>query len=838
MTDDSERSQFPRTTIYHREGLVRRRDHGKPIRGLAASAERGDDWLIEAEQFDQKHLVGGRSNSPTYSQFNSEWGLSRIRHEQPGAPPSQEAEFEDFAIDQFHLGEKSTGFEFLLERVANSRQGGLDRGNTSFSDKNVSSLLCSPVFREQEEIGDRSESTESSLPITNISSLRGLISGACIGDIRDDPLVCGPLQSVLPSELGTMATKVDGVTGSRQVLQVASVIPWPELCPTRFYDGNPRTHSLSSFMADSNSSVHRRLPRCFSSSFGRATGEGDSSVAQEGRFFPQLGGEIMSDSVPQSSSSWVDNQCPGSHIRDSSGENQGYSHIGPFSLEDDKLSSRFTRETDWQDHGCGKSLESVPEILVGYDRLSPAVLSIEQFGSFPLGQLEETPTSYFACEGGYAHDLQNTAPSTVQDIQTSTATTGFHRCCGESEPWLGISYSSHGDIWTRNMDNNRESTLFFDPSERAVRSVEGDAGSPMQQSDMSRHRQQDCPEMGGFSRWQEERTGSNDSPFTPNMGGLSKKRGDNRKSRLDSRIEQLSRGCSLPITYLFKSRSDSTMDRDGKLFDNWMEWLREFGLRRSPDSLWLYLDSLGGKSSGRYARQIRSGILAYLKISGEYYSSPGSLSYGDERLKQLAIGVEKSIPFIQKKPPKLPVRWYHLNALATLQNHDQFWLRDTCIFLVGLFALLRANEFSSISTRDFTFEEDGTVLLRFMRSKTDLDSVVTEIRITNLSGFGFHLTDTLKQFVVQARESGVEGLFASSNGLPLTASSLTTIISQRMAQLQVQGKFSSHALRVGGACFAAERGLSEPAIKALGGWKSNSFLRYIRDVEPTFHLQR
>lgn len=41
-------------------------------------------------------------------------------------------------------------------------------------------------------------------------------------------------------------------------------------------------------------------------------------------------------------------------------------------------------------------------------------------------------------------------------------------------------------------------------------------------------------------------------------------------------------------------------------------------------------------------------------------------------------------------------------------------------------------------------------------------------------------------------------------------------------------RYKGHSFRIGAASFAAERGMSDAQIRALGCWKSNAFLKYIR----------
>lgn len=41
-------------------------------------------------------------------------------------------------------------------------------------------------------------------------------------------------------------------------------------------------------------------------------------------------------------------------------------------------------------------------------------------------------------------------------------------------------------------------------------------------------------------------------------------------------------------------------------------------------------------------------------------------------------------------------------------------------------------------------------------------------------------------------------------------------------------RYKGHSFRIGAASYAADRGMSDAQIRALGRWKSNAFLKYIR----------
>jgi len=79
------------------------------------------------------------------------------------------------------------------------------------------------------------------------------------------------------------------------------------------------------------------------------------------------------------------------------------------------------------------------------------------------------------------------------------------------------------------------------------------------------------------------------------------------------------------------------------------------------------------------------------------------------------------------------------------------------------------------------------------------------------------------------RGSGPGPIFITVDGLPVSRS----YFSQRLSTaVQLCGlapsHYKGHSFRIGAASHAADRGLSDAQIRALGRWKSNAFQRYIR----------
>ena len=88
--------------------------------------------------------------------------------------------------------------------------------------------------------------------------------------------------------------------------------------------------------------------------------------------------------------------------------------------------------------------------------------------------------------------------------------------------------------------------------------------------------------------------------------------------------------------------------------------------------------------------------------------------------------------------------------------------------------------------------------------------------------------DLLSKYLT-LRGSGPGPIFISLDGLPVSRSNF----SQRLSMaIQLCGlapsRYKGHSFRIGAASHAADRGLSDAQIRALGRWKSNAFLRYIR----------
>ena len=72
-------------------------------------------------------------------------------------------------------------------------------------------------------------------------------------------------------------------------------------------------------------------------------------------------------------------------------------------------------------------------------------------------------------------------------------------------------------------------------------------------------------------------------------------------------------------------------------------------------------------------------------------------------------------------------------------------------------------------------------------------------------------------------------LFLNSDNSPVSRTHFAELLSLSLKACGLDStRYKGHSFRIGAASFAAERGMSDAQIRALGRWRSNAFLKYIR----------
>lgn len=154
-------------------------------------------------------------------------------------------------------------------------------------------------------------------------------------------------------------------------------------------------------------------------------------------------------------------------------------------------------------------------------------------------------------------------------------------------------------------------------------------------------------------------------------------------------------------------------------------------------------------------------------------------------------------------------------------------LRDAALIGLGLSLMRRAAELVALSVGDVVLRGDeGVVSIR--RSKMDQLGVGRDLPLR-----GGTVVLLRRWLAVRARLSPhCDHLFVNHKGGPLTTPAVGSIVKRAAALAGLEGMFSAHSMRIGGASMALASGASLAQIQAIGGWSSDAVLRYLRPLIP------
>ena len=199
--------------------------------------------------------------------------------------------------------------------------------------------------------------------------------------------------------------------------------------------------------------------------------------------------------------------------------------------------------------------------------------------------------------------------------------------------------------------------------------------------------------------------------------------------------------------------------------------------------------------------------------------------------------------------PRAPVTDSNLFAFLSYLDLSNF--KDLTIYAMvttAFFAFLRISELtypdktgfspsSCLTSGDLTWYSDR-VLLFLKHSKTDKKRLGVSIiigrsptEVCAYKALSLYLTERGR--LLPSLDPISSALFVFPDGSPMTKSFFVSELCRLSDQVGVVGKVSSHSLRIGAATSAWRAGFSDSQIMRLGRWKSNSFMRYIRDDEDS-----
>jgi integrase len=251
-------------------------------------------------------------------------------------------------------------------------------------------------------------------------------------------------------------------------------------------------------------------------------------------------------------------------------------------------------------------------------------------------------------------------------------------------------------------------------------------------------------------------------------------------------------------------------------------------LSPSEESLLNYLaslDLLGKASSAGF-------VLVALKARFLDVGIPDpTVSY---RVKQLVKGLlrkaaEEKIPAAERLP--LPADAIVLWCKSKPANVAyEFWIRDAAIAILGFRCMRRPGEIGNLR-RSHLWKKDGWFYLKVPFSKTDQLRKGKVIPIEPSDSSWSCPVKILDRYLASRRfKNGESLLFTSRTGSKLSTAAVSAIVKRIAANAKLEGKFSGHSLRIGGATAALQGGMTMEQIRAIGEWHSKAVLFYLRSI--------
>ncbi len=211
------------------------------------------------------------------------------------------------------------------------------------------------------------------------------------------------------------------------------------------------------------------------------------------------------------------------------------------------------------------------------------------------------------------------------------------------------------------------------------------------------------------------------------------------------------------------------------------------------------------------------------------------------RLPYILKGIRRQHPDSHKKP-RLPITIHLLRQLHTVWStppilHDQVMLWAACC--MGFFGFLRAGEFTCTGTNEAEYpltvgditvdsrEDPRLITVYLKRSKTDPFGAGCRVFLGRTGTIPCPVAAILSYLSQRPTTPGP--LFIFQDGTPLTRTKLVSRLREALAQTGIDtSHYSGHSFRIGAATAAARAGYSDSFIQALGRWKSDAFITYIR----------
>ncbi|XP_067225205.1 uncharacterized protein [Chanodichthys erythropterus] len=258
-----------------------------------------------------------------------------------------------------------------------------------------------------------------------------------------------------------------------------------------------------------------------------------------------------------------------------------------------------------------------------------------------------------------------------------------------------------------------------------------------------------------------------------------------------------------------------------------------------------YLKSIKGLQVGSIKGYL-SGIQFFHKLN---YGAP-STEINNSQTSLLIKGIQRSQPSRpdSRQPIALDILTKCIHTLCTSYQPLNTARTLDAMFILAFFGFLRCSEIAITSKfdpkvhptiSDLSAINSETISYLIKQSKTDQAKKGHYIYIFNLSSPIQPYQTVLAYLKIRNAQakSPLEPLFIDASNKPATRFWFQKHLKSVLQQSGISAhNFSSHSFRIGAATSAAQKGLSQQQIQALGRWSSDAFHSYIRTNR--FHIRK
>jgi integrase len=264
----------------------------------------------------------------------------------------------------------------------------------------------------------------------------------------------------------------------------------------------------------------------------------------------------------------------------------------------------------------------------------------------------------------------------------------------------------------------------------------------------------------------------------------------------------------------------------------------------SVDAVESFITWLGLLGRGGRVPQAVAAIVHFAAVAGHTIDLSGrtttKLLKGVKKLAQSELN-ESTGGAVERQRDAFPVgAWKSLvgEFLSAQAEVSQLDRRDLALIGLGIRCMRRGGELCDLNCEDVVFDESGTLSLTVGSSKTDQTKTGLVIKVAPLGRETVCPVAVLWDYCNSLGRDFVTGrpLFVSKptrrGGTPrMSVAAISSVVRRWADRAGVEGKFSSHSLRIGGVSAAVAGGMSWEQIQTIGGWSSSVVEKYARSID-------